>query len=1081
MRKPAIFVIATFFLLVSPALLFAQADRPEVLVFAEPGFPAADSATPSPQQLAAMLPGAQVADAGHLQGALAASATRLLVLPYGSAFPEEAWPAIKHFLDRGGDLLVLGGRPFTRAAYRDGAEWRLREYSVRCIRPLMVDQYQETPGSDGLQFQPNPELTLQLHSFAWKLAFSPVIRLSAVDLYHRGGAAGSIDARLDSLAWGVKNGRKLSAPAIQVDHYRNGFDGGRWIFVNAELSGEFFDNPSQVQSLAERALQGAEEFTVRPLLPLYLPGEPVEVQVLWHSAEKPKAAVSVKITTFPESQPSHRSTITATLPADGPIVLPAPEGKKLYIIEAQLLESDRVRAIYHSGFWIRDEAYLRAGPHLGVNRDYFELDGHPLAVVGTTYMSSEVQRLYFEHPNVYVWNQDLAQIHEAGLNMIRTGWWTGWDKFCDENGQPYERTLRTLEAYLMTARKNGLPVQFNFFAFLPDVLGGTNAFLDPEAVRRQQTLVSSVVARFHDVPFLAWDLINEPSFSQHLWTMRPNGDPIELASWNLWLSKRYPDRAKLAALWNVPPDSVAGTISLPREDEFLPRGMYTGTNSLRMYDYFLFAQDSFAQWARTMRDTIRSTGSQQLVTVGQDEGGIQDRLSPAFWGQSVDFTTNHSWWQNDYILWDSLAAKQPGEAMLIQETGLQRELNLDEVARRTPESEAALLERKIATSFVQGSGAIEWLWNTNSDMTESNETPIGAVRTDYTEKPEASVMRAFAQFAPSLQEHLRDPQLPSIAIITSQAAQYSVLADFQLEAQRRAVRALAYDVHLTAYVIAENQIEKLGSPKLAILPSPQALSETAWRALLNYVDAGGNLLVTGPVDRDEHWQVVPRAVELGLHAHVEPLTYHNATVRLGTRSVPLAFGQSQQNWLDSLRFADGSTLEEIPHGKGRIFWTAYPVELAEDLQSTAELYAYVTNRLNITPMFSQQMSSPQAPSRKGLFRRECWYSQPCSRIRCCMCSSPIRPTTPASASRIRPPACRCHFRCRRSMPRSPLSANGKRKSSPSSAFKMGKVPTCRHAEDPGYAGLTDSFSPSAKTSSSLPPAAPSRVTSKAAR
>ena len=91
-------------------------------------------------------------------------------------------------------------------------------------------------------------------------------------------------------------------------------------------------------------------------------------------------------------------------------------------------------------------------------------------------MSSEVQRLYFEHPNVYVWNQDLAQIHDAGLNMIRTGWWTGWDKFSDENGQPYERTLRTIEAYLMTARKYGLPVQFNFFAFLPDVLGGANRF-----------------------------------------------------------------------------------------------------------------------------------------------------------------------------------------------------------------------------------------------------------------------------------------------------------------------------------------------------------------------------------------------------------------------------------------------------------------------------------------------------------------------------------------------------------------------------------------------------------------------------
>jgi hypothetical protein len=966
MRKLVISTVAALLFLVSlslisPAASVAQTAMSSVIVFSEPGFPTADSAAASLEQLAAISPGAQSVGADGLRDALESPSTRLLILAYGSAFPENSWSAIKQFLDRGGNLLVLGGMPFTRAAYRDTQGWHLRDYSVRFIRPLMIDQYQTTPGSEGLQFQPNPESTLQLTSFAWKRAFSPVIRLSAVDLYHRGGAAGSIDARLDALAWGIANGRKLSAPALQIDHYRNGYDGGRWIFVNAELSSEFFHNDSLLQSLAERALQGAEEFTVRPALPLYLPGEPIELQVQWHAAVQPKAAVSLKITSFPEAQPSDRSTVTATI--NEPIMLPAPEAKGLYTVEARLLEGDQVRAIYHSGFWIRDESYLRSGPRLGVNHDYFELDGRPLAVVGTTYMSSEVQRLYFDHPNVYVWNHDLAQIQDAGLNMIRTGWWTGWDKFCDENGQPYERTLRTLEAYLMTARKYGLPVQFNFFAFLPDVLGGTNAYLDPEAIRRQQTLISAVVARFHDVPFLAWDLINEPSFSQHLWKTRPNGDPIELAAWNLWLSQRYPDRAKLAALWNVPPNSVAGTISLPTEDEFSPRGMYTGTNSLRLYDYFLFAQESFAKWARTMRDAIRATGSQQLVTVGQDEGGIQDRLSPAFWGQSVDFTTNHSWWQNDHILWDSLAAKQPGEAMLIQETGLQRELNIDEVARRTPESEAALLERKIATSFIQGSGAIEWLWNTNSYMTESNETPIGAMRTDCTEKPEATVLRAFAQFAPSLQEHLRDPQLPSIAIVTSQAAQYSVFAEFQLAAQQRAVRAVAYGAHLPAYIVAENQMEKLGSPKLAILPSPQALTETAWRTLLKYVDEGGNLLITGPVDRDEHWQIVDRAAELGLQAQVEPLTYHDASVRLGNRPsdrlLPLTFDPQDQSWLDSLRFDDGTTFKEISHGKGRIFWTSYPVELSENLDSTSDLYAYVANRLNITPLFKQQSPLPE--------------------------------------------------------------------------------------------------------------------------
>jgi hypothetical protein len=952
-----------FFLLFARTLPLAAEPSSPVLVFSESGFPSADSAGPSPEQLQRLLPRASFASAEQLGARLEAPAIRLLVLPYGSAFPEAAWPEIHQFLQRGGNLLVLGGRPFTRSAYRDASGWHLREYSVRFTRPLMIDQYQVTPGSEGLQLESNPEVPLQLPHFSWAHAFSPVIRLSAVDLYKRGGTAGSIDARLDALAWGTKDGRHLSAPAIQVDHLRNGFDGGRWVFVNSELPSDFYSSAQgadMIPALAAWALEGSQEFTVRPVYPLYLPGEPVQLDLSWRSettsvepssAASSSAPLTVKLVTYPEDEPSNRSETSVTVAASQLVVLPAPKTKGLHIVEAEWIEGTKIRAIYRSGFWIRDEAYLRSGPRMTVNKDYFEMDGHPLAVVGTTYMSSEVQRLYFEYPNVYVWNRDLGQIHSAGLNMIRSGWWTGWDKFCDENGKPYERTLRTIEAYLMTARKNGLPVQFNFFAFLPEVLGGTNPYIDPEALRKQETLISAVVARFSDVPYLAWDLINEPSISQHLWTMRPNGDPIELASWNQWLSRRYPDRAALAAAWNLPVSSVQGTIPAPEEIEFVPRGMYVGRNSLKVYDFFLFGQETFANWVKTMRNTIRATGSQQLITVGQDEGGFADRLSPAFFGPSVDFTTNHSWWQNDHLLWDSLVAKQPGKAMLIQETGLQRELNLDEVARRTSEDEAALFERKFATSFIQGSGAIEWLWNTNSDMTESNETPIGAVRTDFTEKPEGSVLRAYAEFAKSLEPHLRDPQQPSIAIVTSQAAQFSAIADMQVAAQRNAVRALAYYARMTPYVIAENQIEKLGSPKLVILPSPQALSEATCLALLQYVTDGGNLLLTGPIDRDEHWQRVMRAANLGLDAHSEPLTFHEASLRAGDRDIPLSFGQDQQTWLDWLRFNDGSTLKEIPTGKGRIFWAAYPVELANGLEPAAGLYTYVTGKLGIQPMF----------------------------------------------------------------------------------------------------------------------------------
>jgi hypothetical protein len=939
----------------------ARAQASGITVFYEDGFPAADSAAPSQAELAELLPGARFASASQLHDALSDTSTHLLILPYGSAFAESAWPDIYGFLEHGGNLLVLGGRPFTRAAYRDGSGWRLRAYSVRNSRELLIDQYEETPGSEDFAFEMNPNVVTRLPRFSWRRAFSPIIHLTSSDIYNRDGSAGTLDARLDALVWGTKEGRRMSAPAIQIDHVRNRFAGGRWVFVDAELAAAFYSSTAKqiVPALAFAALRGAEEFIVRPTLPLYLPGEAIELNVSWTSALPTQANLTAQITVSSDQAHAPKTVQTVKVPLPIPLVIPPPKTGGFYTVSAELLEGSEIRAIYHSGFWIRDFDYLRAGPRLSVDLNYFELDGRPLPVIGTTYMASDVQRLYFEYPNVYVWDVDLGQISAAGLNMIRTGWWTGWDKFSDEEGRPYEHTLRTLEAFLMTARRHGLPVQFEFFAFLPDVLGGANAYLDPEAIRRQTTLISSVVERFPDVPFLAWDLINEPSFSSHLWQMRPNGDSFELAEWNRWLDKRYPARAVLADAWNLPFIARDQTLAVPGEAEFEPRGMYSGKNSLMLFDFFQFAQETFRNWVQNLRAAIRAKGSPQLITVGQDEGGFDDRLSPAFFGAYTDFTTNHSWWNNDALLWDSLVAKQPGQPMLIQETGLQQELTLDQIQRRTPESNAALLERKIALSFVEGSGAIEWLWNTNDYMTADAEVPIGALRADSTEKPEATVLRDIARFAHEMGGRLSDPQPADVAIVTSQAAQFSAIRELEIEAQRKAVRAAAYVTNMPVSVIAENQVRKLGAPKLAILPSAQALDEPTWQALLAYVKAGGNLLVTGPIDRDPHWHQVDRFSSVGLEATVEPLTVHNAEMALEGGTVRMSFDQDAQSWLEMLRFKDGPQLKQIAQGTGRVFWAPYPVELAEGTDAAAAVYAAVFGEIGLQSPYT--LKSGAAP------------------------------------------------------------------------------------------------------------------------
>jgi hypothetical protein len=72
----------------------------------------------------------------------------------------------------------------------------------------------------------------------------------------------------------------------------------------------------------------------------------------------------------------------------------------------------------------------------------------------------------------------------------------------------------------------------------------------------------------------------------------------------------------------------------------------------------------------------------------------------------------------------------------------------------------------------------------------------------------------------------------------------------------------------------------------------------------------------------------------------------------------VSFDQPDQNWLDCLRFDNGSAVKEIAHGKGRIFWIAYPVELGEGAQASDEVYSFVAQELNIAPMFTMQSPLP---------------------------------------------------------------------------------------------------------------------------
>jgi len=978
LRPPFPVVLMSFLMLIFCGFLVPSAAAQQVpisapVLFWEEGFPTADTSPISQAQAQPLFTKFTPADSKTLSAALTSANT--LILPYGSAFPEAAWPAIESFLQRGGNLVALGGKPFARPAYIKDGRWELRPETLAYSRALRIFGYQPTAGSDGLEQSANG---LTLPKLSWRQAWSVTIRLSETASNDRDGATGTLDADLNTLLWGTRGDHRLSAPLIQIDHLSRAFIGGRWLLLASDIPGDFWnskDAPVLINTLVNRATTGAQRFTLEPQYAVFAPNEPWRFELNWVHPNHTPVPLKIELAIDSEGAASRKETLDFT-PAQLPFlvgfqVAPTP-AKGLVKIHARLLEGQTEVASNDTGFWMRDDTALRSGPVVSLNSDYFLIDGKVQPVVGTTQMASDVQRRYFEHPNVFVWNHDMDQIQRAGLNMLRAGWWTGWENIT-ENGIPTEKSLRALEAYLLTAQKHHLPVQFTFFAFEPEVLGGKNPYLDPAAVSAQQQLIRTVVDRFRDVPYLVYDLINEPSFSnpKRMWQTRPNNDVFEQRAWTDWLLQRYGDRASVAAAWHVTPLPNDGLIPLPADSDFSSRNTISGNSAARGHDYIVFAQESFAAWSKTLRDTIRAAGSKQFVTVGQDEGGVGDRLLTSYFGANMDFTTNHTWWLNDVLLWDSLAAKLPGKPLLIQETGVQHEASLDGFTRRTEENEGWLVERKIATALATSAGAIQWLWNTNDYMMPEQELPIGALRPDGTVKPEGLALERFAKFARDNATYFAEPAPPEVAVVTSQVMQFSPYIQEGVAAQQRAVRSLDYDLHISSSVVAENQIDNLGHPKLVILPSPQALRQHTWDRLLEYVRSGGHLLVTGPVERDEHWYLANRLsqllvpqkpmapqvpasesrLNLGPSLAI-PLLTHYSELKLGDEKIPLTYEYTQQQHLERLNSPE--SFHDIPLGSGHLYVTSDPVELAESPQPISQLYSSILKRVDLKPAYDSK-------------------------------------------------------------------------------------------------------------------------------
>ena len=956
----------------------AQSEPAHTVVFSQQGFPTIDS-EPVPQAtlMAALGVGTVFADVAELRAGNALHGAALLVMPYGSAVPAAAWPAIESYLHGGGNLLLLGGQPLRVPVLTNRAEEKTGGAAGSFQPEAPQDSYSRVLGFQHSYAAP---LTGEPAHFHWRdgYGFLPRLEVRAKQVFVEEG-------RLNGLGYlDAADGTHLGAPVIVVD--RGADQGGSRLgsrivalpFTPQPGYWQSQDGTSLIRAAAEYAEAGPAKLELEAQYSTLRPGELPELTLhLRQAGAHPRSGVvAVQLLA------GGKVLDTANVPiggsaGDGAGDVPVPFRKPLpagvYTVRAVWKPegAGAAQEFAQTGLLVEDLQALETGPALGVHGDFLSLGGKPFLPVGTNYFTTEENGWDFSGPrNAAVWEQDFADMERHNVTFVRTGVWMSNAKFVEPStGEANERFLRNVEAYLAAAHRHHIAVNFTFFAFSPRVgeprrspdnpgapdTTPANPYLDPEAVHAEQGYVRSVVQRFRNVPSLSYDLINEPSFSNPRSIFHgnvPNGDPLEVSAWQKWLEQHYTTLPALAAAWRVTPESLGSWSGIPLPTTAdLSLGRYGNADEVRAYDYNLFAQDSFAEWVRGMVATIHAAGSTQLVDVGQDEGGVTNRLLNQFYAAAgVSFTTNHTYWQDDALLWDSVAAKRPGMPNITGETGYQPAWNPDGTWRYDELTGSAIEERKWALGFAAGSsGAMQWDW--------AREVDFGMERSDGSAKLWEAMMADMGAFAKAAAPYATGLTLPQVALILPQSLQLSAYNTQALAAQQTAVRVLYGHNRVEAYAVGEYQTDTLGTPKLIVLPSPYGLSDKVWADIEARVRAGAVLLISGPFDGDPHMHTTDRAQQLGLQTTLAPLQQSYESLSYPGGVLPLEYRGSATTMLDRSIFPDGKTWAELPLGAGKVLLSAFPLELNSDLDSVAAVYAYALKTAGVRPTYQTDIKN----------------------------------------------------------------------------------------------------------------------------
>lgn len=921
----------------------------------------------------------------------------VLVNILGSYYPEEGWAVLLNYYKNGGVMLNVGIRPFSVPYCIRNERAQIMPVSAEAYHTLgFMDEYVTvSQKSENLELKvsnPRYQFAADLYAAGQFPAMDEVCSVQYAlteTLVPVGESWIDNEAEVDSYlecacGWYDKAGHLISVPITRVDHRHH----GAMIFLNFTPSEKGYYQTKAGKSLLGKMVHTClaerlrlEFWTDYPRCYEYeTPKLCVSLKALGlKKQDLPKVTLKYRISRADTKEIVQEITCGEISFTDGlyeNTLEVKNAGEDFYEAHVSVYGNGEFLLEKSIGFYIISQKAIleevgRFKPIVvdpSKSADFCLQDGKIFPMHGTTYFVTDNYRWCFDRFNAFQCAADLKMLNGMGYNIIRSGFWTPYRYVFSEEGDLHEKALRNLEAFFLTAARNHLAVQMVLGVFIFNPWDRKLCPIHNPGMRSKVIRVfASFAERFRGWNNVQVDAVNEPSYSvSSLWKIgRPSGDSYERAHWIEWLRKKYDnDIIALRQSWGITSDKAAAfeELDVPQMDSFI-RSHYgkpgtTYVNYGALNDFFAFARESYSEWLADLRKEIKSRDSDMLFMVGRDESvRVPTQQDEAYRG-NVDLLNWHQWNGDGFIFSEYALNKVRGLPCCGQELGIYHFNDLRGGMRLTEKEYCGVLERKLLYTF---GNWIQWQSFSDPTMLGFNEITLGMFRADRSETPYAGMTRRLAWLEQKISPYLlgRDEDTTRILTIHPSTVHFSMDQPLALYGIQTSIHCMNYYVKMQSDMVLEHLFRKdnlsqTGTPKLIIFPGAMAMAEDTWKLLVESMENGATVLLSGYADIDEYWRPAKRFRSIGIASELRNICC-SERIRIGEEIYTVPFRRCVANAdtakiLSKVVFPgeEENVVRTFSVGSGRLIHCPIPLELGDSNEAVAALYRYAIKAAGVT-------------------------------------------------------------------------------------------------------------------------------------